>query len=121
MSDRLDSETEDLFPSPQSLLGENQADQNAAGQQFVVSFVLTTGFLIQAAVTALASLALMVPAVELSIQWNQIRGVQALDSVGQLVPFILALGQFAHVAYSTLRAKLYVEIEAEGPGRLQTP
>jgi hypothetical protein len=47
----------------------------------------------------------MVCTVELSIRWNEIRGVQSLDSVSQLVPFIVAVGQLAHVIYNAARGK----------------
>ena len=57
--------------------------------------------------------ALTAPSAELSIGWHEMRGVQALDSVGQLVPLISALGQLAHAVYSTLHGKIYVKDEGE--------
>ncbi|KAH7239554.1 hypothetical protein BKA59DRAFT_484663 [Fusarium tricinctum] len=55
------------------------------------------------ALRASASIGLMAISVELQIEWNQIHNVQSLGSVSQLIPFIVALGQFAHIAYSTIR------------------
>lgn len=50
-------------------------------------------------------LAVTIPPFELTIRWNKIRGVDRLDSVGQLVPFMLSLGQFIHILYSIARGK----------------
>lgn len=46
---------------------------------------------------AVILLAMTGPSFELTIRWNQIRGVNSLDSVGQLVPFMLSLGQLIHI------------------------
>jgi hypothetical protein len=50
-------------------------------------------------------LAVTVPPFELTIRWNQIRGVNSLNSVGQLVPFMLSVGQLIHILYSMARGK----------------
>ena len=47
----------------------------------------------------------LVPTVEMGIKWNDIRGVQKLDSPGQLIPLLLSLGQLVHVLYSILRGQ----------------
>ena len=47
----------------------------------------------------------LVAAVEMQIKWNDIRGVHRLDSPGQLIPFLLSLGQLLHVSYSILRGQ----------------
>ncbi|RGP72655.1 hypothetical protein FLONG3_6663 [Fusarium longipes] len=54
---------------------------------------------------AVSFTSIMVASVELQIKWNNFRDVQSLGSVSQLVPFIIALGQFAHIAYSTIRGE----------------
>lgn len=56
-------------------------------------------------------LAFTVTPMELLIHWNEIRGLNRLDSVGQLVPFILAAGQLLHIVY---RISLGGEDEIEG-------
>lgn len=66
---------------------------------------LSSTYMLLAAVRGGIFLALITIAVELPIQWNEIRNVQSLGSVSQLVPFIVALGQFIHVAYTTIRGK----------------
>ena len=40
---------------------------------------------------------------ELPIMWNNIRGVNSLKPVGQLVPFIVAIGQLLNVIYQTMK------------------
>lgn len=94
---------------------ESQATLAAAVQQLPRAqfFAVSSSFLVIAALKSAIYLALMVPSAELQIRWNQIHGVQALDSVGQLVPFIMALGQFVHVAYSTIRGKGYADLRIE--------
>ncbi|KAM0339572.1 hypothetical protein ACHAPU_010872 [Fusarium lateritium] len=67
--------------------------------------VLTSTFMLWAALRACLFTGIMVISVELQIQWNQIRNVQSLGSVSQLVPFIIALGQLTHIAYSTIRGE----------------
>ncbi|KAK3386010.1 hypothetical protein B0H63DRAFT_190581 [Podospora didyma] len=61
-----------------------------------------TGFLI---VLTSFWMAFFIHAVELQIQWNNIRGVQRLDSVGQLIPFLLSVGMLGHVLYSIIWRK----------------
>lgn len=46
----------------------------------------------------------MVPT-ELVLHWNKIHGVYSLDSVGQLIPFILGLGQLLDVLYRHYKKK----------------
>lgn len=48
---------------------------------------------------AALALAFTVTPMELLIHWNEVRGLDRLDSVGQLVPFMLAAGQLIHVVY----------------------
>ncbi|KAK3328802.1 hypothetical protein B0H66DRAFT_539370 [Apodospora peruviana] len=50
-------------------------------------------------------LSVFVPAIEMMIKWNDIRGVQRLDSVGQLAPFLLSTGMLVHVLYSIMWEK----------------
>ncbi|KAM0228983.1 hypothetical protein ACHAP5_011792 [Fusarium lateritium] len=64
---------------------------------------LTSAFMLWVVLRVSIFIGLMVTSVELQIKWNQIRNVQSLGSVSQLVPFIVALGQFVHIAYSTIR------------------
>ncbi|KAB5554460.1 hypothetical protein GE09DRAFT_128712 [Coniochaeta sp. 2T2.1] len=45
------------------------------------------------------SLTITVTPMELLIKWNHVHGLDRLDSVGQLVPFILSAGQLVHVLY----------------------
>lgn len=45
------------------------------------------------------------PIIELQLKWNDIRDVQRLDTVGQLVPFLSSLGMLVHVVYSIVRRK----------------
>ena len=40
---------------------------------------------------------------ELPIMWNNIREVNSLKPVGQLVPFIVAIGQLLNVVYQTMK------------------
>jgi hypothetical protein len=42
---------------------------------------------------------------ELVLHWNKVRGVYQLDSVGQLIPFILGLGQLLDVLYRHYQKK----------------
>jgi len=70
-----------------------------------VRVALTSTFMLLAALKACVFLGMITISVELQIRWNEIRHVQSLDSVGQLVPFIMALGQLVHVAYCTIRGK----------------
>jgi len=108
------------------LLTGPEARQFAAGQAVAwQQLPAMTYRLFRATGSALVFLAIMIPPTELQIQWNEIRGVQTLDSVGQLVPFIMALGQLAHVLYSTLRSvgndDYAYEKEAEGSGMSSNP
>ena len=50
----------------------------------VLVYIFTVGIVMAVAVI---SLFVTVPAIELMIHWNDIQGVQRLDSVGQLAPF----------------------------------
>jgi hypothetical protein len=43
-----------------------------------------------------------VVATEVTIRWNKIRGVDSLDSVSQLVPFVIGLGQLLYVLYRSV-------------------
>jgi len=45
------------------------------------------------------------PAIEMELKWNEIRDIQRLDTVGQLVPFCLSVGMLLHVVYSIFRQK----------------
>lgn len=78
-------------------------------EQFSVSLpkkvALSSTLMLLAALRACFFPGLMAISVEFQIRWNEIRNVQSLGSVSQLVPFIVALGQFTHVAYSTIRGK----------------
>ena len=47
----------------------------------------------------------LIPAIEMQIKWNGIRGVNRLDSPGQLIPLLLSLGQLVHVLYSIMRGQ----------------
>lgn len=53
--------------------------------------------------SAMIQLAIGVSSMELTIKWNKIEGVHSLGSASQLIPFIIALGQFVNVAYLVLR------------------
>jgi hypothetical protein len=44
-------------------------------------------------------------ATELTIQWNQIFNVEALDSAGQLIPLLLGIGAFIRVCYVSWRRR----------------
>lgn len=50
-------------------------------------------------IVAALVLAFTVTPMELLIHWNEVRGLNRLDSVGQLVPFTLAAGQLLHIVY----------------------
>jgi hypothetical protein len=66
---------------------------------------VTSTFMLWAALRVSIFIGSMATSVELQIKWNQIHNVQSLGSVSQLIPFIVALGQFAHIAYSTIRGE----------------
>jgi hypothetical protein len=74
-----------------------------ARMKYRIAFIVLDFFRAMAGAGLL--LAFTVPPFELVIRWNQIRGVDRLDSVGQLVPFMLSLGQLIHIIYSILRGK----------------
>ncbi|PFH62988.1 hypothetical protein XA68_10400 [Ophiocordyceps unilateralis] len=44
--------------------------------------------------------------VEVSLRWNSITGVHSLDSPGQFMPLVIALGQFLSVFYSAAKEML---------------
>jgi hypothetical protein len=48
---------------------------------------------------------LLVIGTELTIQWNYIKGVQTLTTVGQLIPAAIGIGGFLRVIYSALFEK----------------
>lgn len=49
---------------------------------------------------------------ELVIHWNNIQGVNQLDTVSQLLPFILGLGQFIDVLYRSYKKSRHGQEEA---------
>jgi len=51
-------------------------------------------------------LALAVGPAEAIISWNHARGVYNLRSVGQLIPFIIGLGQYVAVLYLAAKSRL---------------
>ncbi|KAF2810533.1 uncharacterized protein BDZ99DRAFT_476685 [Mytilinidion resinicola] len=51
---------------------------------------------------AFASIFTILPA-ELTIKWNKVKGVNRIDSVSQLVPFVLGLGQLLDVLYRIVK------------------
>jgi hypothetical protein len=64
----------------------------------------------------LGSSVLAVVPTELTIAWNNVHGVSSfstLRSVGQLVPFVIDLGQFVSVLYLALRADSHNEANEE--------
>ena len=44
---------------------------------------------------------------ELAIRWNKIRGVNRLDNISQLIPLIVALGQFVNVLWLVIKTALH--------------
>jgi hypothetical protein len=79
------SELEDINDT-----GEERPESGAAS--------LTRAFFISLGIFALSSVSGVVPT-ELVLHWNKVHGVYQLDSVGQLIPFILGLGQLLDVLY----------------------
>ncbi|KAF2499626.1 hypothetical protein BU16DRAFT_278437 [Lophium mytilinum] len=73
--------------------GEANAESQAASNKHPVrqflGAIMYYGF---------ASIFTIMPA-ELTIKWNKVRGVNRIDSVSQLVPFVLGLGQLLDVLY----------------------
>jgi hypothetical protein len=61
------------------------------------------GYVALSMVNTLLILAIGVVSTELTIKWNNIQGVYTLNSVGQLVPFIIGLGLLMNVAYLLLK------------------
>lgn len=80
-----------------------QSSSGDARAKYRITFIVLD--FVRALLGAGILLAFTVPPFELVIKWNQIRGVDRLDSVGQLVPFMLSLGQLIHIIYSILRGK----------------
>ncbi|KAK4442877.1 hypothetical protein QBC34DRAFT_431201 [Podospora aff. communis PSN243] len=67
-------------------------------------------------------IATFAPAIELELKWNDIRDVQRLDTVGQLVPFSLSVGMLLHVVYTIFRQKDAFEEDDEAtPATRQCP
>ncbi|KAM7202193.1 hypothetical protein V8F33_002910 [Rhypophila sp. PSN 637] len=78
------------------------ADETGSLLAKFVVFMITGGFILLVNGIFLST---VVPVVELQIQWNDIQGLQSVDSVGQLTPLVLSVGMLLHVLYSILRDK----------------
>lgn len=50
-------------------------------------------------VSDLAVLSVLVVAIELTVQWNNLTAVNELAEPAQMIPMVLAAGLFAHVGY----------------------
>ncbi|KAM7205775.1 hypothetical protein V8F20_003008 [Naviculisporaceae sp. PSN 640] len=81
---------------------KEKADRSGNPWSKLLVFMFSAGLVLLIAGIFLSSI---VPAVERQIQWNDIQGVQTVDSVGQLAPLILAVGMLLHVLYSIFRGK----------------
>jgi len=58
-----------------------------------------------------AACSVLIIATELTIQWNDISGVQDLTSVGQLIPFCLGVGGLIKVIWSAFMEQDRVDVE----------
>ncbi|KAM0266912.1 hypothetical protein ACHAPA_006481 [Fusarium lateritium] len=98
-------QSDEQFAEIAAFLSDGQSNMQDAIQHFSLleKVALTSTFMLWAVLRVSIFIGAMVTSVELQIKWNQIRNVQSLGSVSQLVPFIVALGQFVHIAYSTIR------------------
>jgi hypothetical protein len=106
----MSTQSDEQFSEVVNFLFEGRSNMQDVVQHFSLPKKVTvmSTFMLLAAWRVSFFVGLMAISVELQIQWNQIRNVKSLDSVSQLVPFIVALGQFTHIAYSTIRGKDYV-------------
>ncbi|KAK0745829.1 hypothetical protein B0T18DRAFT_410248 [Schizothecium vesticola] len=89
-----------FFPEGQTTLPGILQDAPSLAKAGVMSIFMTLAVLRNS-----LFLVVILVSVELQVHWNSIRGVQSLDSVSQLIPFIVALGQLVHVVYTTVRGK----------------
>ncbi|KAM0209041.1 hypothetical protein ACHAQD_011355 [Fusarium lateritium] len=98
-------QSDEQFAEIAAFLSEGQSNMQDDIQHFSLlkKVALTSTFMVWAVLRVSIFIGAMVTSVELQIKWNQIRNVQSLGSVSQLVPFIVALGQFVHIAYRTIR------------------
>lgn len=64
----------------------------------------------------LVILALLVASVEVTIQYNGIRGVQSMSSVGQLIPAVIGIGGLVRVVWGLMAQQIR---DWEGRGKLE--
>ncbi len=61
------------------------------------------------------SMVYLVIMIEMTIAWNNILGANSIDSVGQLVPFVIGITGLGNVVYGTVRERLLaVEVDSQG-------
>jgi hypothetical protein len=70
----------------------------------------TRGWYIGIGWATLGACSVLIIATELTIQWNGIKGVQNLSSVGQLIPFTLGVGGLLKVIYSAVAERELQEL-----------
>jgi hypothetical protein len=96
----MSTQSDEQFSEVVNFLFEGRSNMQDVVQHFSLPKKVTvmSTFMLLAAWRVSFFVGLMAISVELQIQWNQIRNVKSLDSVSQL----------AHIAYSTIRGKDYV-------------
>lgn len=60
------------------------------------------------------SMAYLVIMIEITIAWNRIIGANSMDSVGQLLPFIIGIARLGKVVYRTIKERLMaVDVDSQ--------
>lgn len=87
---------QDPTPTPETKVVKEAQTESKSKNRILVSHIST-------AVRSILPFSVSVAGAEVTIRWNNIRGVNELSSASQLIPLVLGLGLLIYVLHGTLR------------------
>ncbi|KAH7316961.1 hypothetical protein B0I35DRAFT_434308 [Stachybotrys elegans] len=113
-----------------------QKSKKTAGTQIITASrkVGETFQLLRSTITGMVAIIIII-ATELTLSWNDVQGVDELDSAGQLIPFFIVIAVLLHVLWAYYHSSARGDLRnfviqnptavmipaARSPGSLQTP